>query len=172
MANLNVAIVRPASKTGPKPKSIFERFARHIVIDPHTNCWLWTASKSRAGYGKMGVDGALVGAHRIAYELAHGSIPDDLHICHHCDTPACVNSTHLFAGTHKENMLDKIAKGRQGQTGAKGEANGGAKLTAVDVAAIRSAYTGRYGSNLALQRQYGVSEDTIRRVVKITYWKD
>jgi hypothetical protein len=51
-------------------------------------------------------------AHRVAYELAVGPIPEGKHICHTCDTPACVNPKHLYVGDPATNGRDRAARGR------------------------------------------------------------
>lgn len=81
-------------------------------VDRSGDCWLWTASKTARGYGKLRVDGKQAYAHRVAYELTNGAIPDGLVICHHCDNPPCCNPAHLFMGTQGDNMRDRDAKGR------------------------------------------------------------
>ena len=87
-------------------------------------CWLWQAGCDRDGYGKCRVHGFTERrAHRIAYMLAHGPIPDDLWVLHTCDTPRCCNPAHLFLGTVADNNADMIAKGRD----ARGERSGARK---------------------------------------------
>lgn len=73
-------------------------------------------------YGVFLVNGRSINAHRFAYQIAHGPVPDDMFVCHRCDNPPCVNPAHLFLGTHVDNMQDMISKGRgwwqQGAGGA------------------------------------------------------
>ena len=67
-------------------------------------CWLWTAGRRHKGYGEFWVSGALVPAHRFAYELLVGPIPEGLELDHLCRVHPCVNAGHLEPVTHQENM--------------------------------------------------------------------
>lgn len=82
-----------------------------------TPCWLWLAAKDRYGYGKAasGVRSRFIGAHRKAWMLTRGAIPDGANVLHHCDNPPCVNSDHHFTGSKKDNSRDMGNKGRQGR---------------------------------------------------------
>lgn len=84
-------------------------------------CWPWLASLlGNDGYGQFTVTtpgGASrkqlhLYAHRVAWIVTHGSIPQGLSVLHRCDTPGCCNPAHLFLGDHTDNMRDAARKGR------------------------------------------------------------
>ena len=93
--------------------SIAERFAAKYMPVTESGCWLWLGPHmSQGGYGCFRFDGKNHYAHRAAWELAYGSIPSGLHVCHRCDVPLCVNPAHLFLGTPGDNVRDCRTKGR------------------------------------------------------------
>lgn len=75
-------------------------------------CWLWLKSRNNKGYGKLRYQGKPWVAHRLAWSLERGPVPDGMFVCHHCDNPPCCNPEHLFLGTAKDNMQDALNKGR------------------------------------------------------------
>lgn len=92
-----------------------------------------------------------------------------MHVLHECDVSNCENPSHLFLGTHAENMADRDAKGRQYRP--IGEANTQAKLNASDVAMIRAAYARGGVSQGQLARQYGVSQTTVCTAISGRTWR-
>lgn len=90
-----------------------ERFWPKVDRRGATDCWLWTGYVfGSLGYGGLHLGGRPLYAHRIAWELANGAIPDGQWVLHSCDVPRCVNPAHLFLGTHTTNMQDAARKGR------------------------------------------------------------
>jgi hypothetical protein len=85
------------------------------LIEKTADCWLWSGSKDKDGYGIYHVCRVTKKSHRIAWEIAFGEIPKGLCVLHRCDNPACVRPDHLFLGTHADNVRDKHNKGRQGK---------------------------------------------------------
>lgn len=77
-------------------------------------CWIWAGYTNRDGYGRFRKFDTLVSAHRMSWELTNGEIPATKHVLHRCDNPACVNPSHLFLGTHSDNMQDMYEKKRHG----------------------------------------------------------
>jgi hypothetical protein len=117
-------------------------------------------------------------AHRVAWELAHGKVaPPRMSVCHTCDVPACVRPSHLWLGTHAENMRDRNQKGRTAkgkQTAyhgprAKGSRNGHAKLHEAEIATIRfRRQSGEHYKTIAAD--YGVTVGTIWKVTTGHSW--
>lgn len=116
--------------------SIQERFWKRVNKNgpvpahcPHLGpCWLWAGSGD-GRYGSVSVNGRVVKAHRVSFELQFGEIPAGLMVLHHCDNPACVRPSHLFSGTQSDNLKDCASKGRSGahtkpERLARGDRNG------------------------------------------------
>ena len=69
-------------------------------------CWLWIGAKNgREGYGYIGFKRHIVPAHRIAWMMKYGDIPDNMELDHICREHTCVNPEHLDLVTHRENLL-------------------------------------------------------------------
>lgn len=138
-------------------------------------CWLWTGPHDGRGYGHIGGgrrNGRALKAPRVAWELVIGPIPEGLWVLHHCDNPPCVRAdtdplrSHLFLGTHADNVADMLAKGR----GSRGEQRPGAKLTDTTVRAMRIAADG--GETMrSVARHFRVAPETARDAIQGRTWK-
>lgn len=136
-------------------------------------CWPWVGGGGHVfGYGQIwDADlGRAEGAHRVAYRLVNGAIPEDAPcIRHTCDNPPCCNPAHLVAGTQSENLGDMSARGRRGSYDRRGESNPFARLSASDVREIRARYAAGERPK-AIGRSYGVTRSCVGRIVSRQTW--
>jgi hypothetical protein len=130
-------------------------------------CWTWRGKRNRHGYGVLQAARKPLRAHRVAYELAHGSIPDGVWVLHHCDNPPCVRPDHLFLGRQAENMADAARKNRA----EYGTRRHSAVLTDDAVRVIRSRYAAGGVTQATLAREWHVSQSLINRVILHTKWR-
>ena len=80
-------------------------------VDKSGQCWDWTATIHKTGYGSFRFKGKIALAHRVAFELSKGPIPEGMQIDHTCRQRACVNPDHLRPVTNKQNQ-ENVSGGR------------------------------------------------------------
>jgi hypothetical protein len=147
-----------------------DRVRAGTVINEQTGCWEWTGHKDECGYGRIQRGDRLVRLHRESWKDANGPIPDGLCVCHRCDNPCCINLEHLFLGTHADNMRDKAEKGRVVFNPRFGEDNPCAKLTSVEVVAIKRDL--RHGvTRRALAEKHKVTVSNIDTIANGLTWR-
>lgn len=96
-------IFAPAARANLWGATHIERLFNKIDKKP-SGCWEWTGGRDGAGYGRLRIGKEFYGAHRAAYEMIRGPIPDGLSLDHLCRNPLCVNPAHLEPVTHQENV--------------------------------------------------------------------
>lgn len=131
-------------------------------------CYIFTGYTNSEGYGSFWYNKKLFKAHRFAYLLKYGPIPEGKLVCHKCDNTSCVRPKHLFIGTHLDNTRDCIKKGRI--IFKTGELHGMAFLTEEQVLKIRKLYkTGNY-TQTELAKRFGVGQNHISRIILKQAW--
>ncbi len=151
-----------------------DRFWNSVDIRGDDECWLWSGNINRPeedqrAVGQFSLDGKLYAASRVAWSLEHQrAVPDDLLVCHHCDTPRCMNiMSHTFLGTQKDNMDDAVQKGRT----ARGTGRPEAKLDDIGVLLCRHAYVNGLMGTVEMARRCGVAHSTMSYAVNGKQWK-
>ncbi len=150
--------------------SLQQRFEDKVAYEPLCGCHLWTGATSKFGYGKLNTGKNKWSlAHRVAYNLYKGSIPDDKSVLHQCDVPSCVNPEHLYLGDYKQNALDREERKRGNH--AYGVRHGRVKLKPEQVIQIRQQYATQKFSFRQLGKIYDVDGKTIADIVRNKLWK-
>ena len=138
-------------------------------VDKSGDCWVWTAYRNAGGYGRVGIRGSTTdGAHRQAWILTYGPIPDGMCVLHRCDNPPCVRPDHLFLGDNAANAADMTAKGRHACF--VGSKHPQAILTEADVVRIRSLITAG-GKQRDIAKEFGVNHRTISMINTHQIWR-
>ena len=132
-----------------------------------TKCHVWTGF-SDDGYGKFRLHNFTYRAHRIAFFIANGYLPDDLDIAHTCDNRLCVNPDHLEAKTRKENHNDRDSRNRV----ASGTKSGLSKFTKVEIFEIYQLYFYKGITILELAKRYDSKSDVIKNIVNHKSYKN
>ncbi len=155
---------------------IAERFWRHVDKSGGSDvCWPWVSGRNTDGYGifRFCIHGRMhpEGAHQVAYELTYGPIPIGKEVCHTCNNRACQNPTHLYAGTHKQNVHDAIRAGRfHPPLPLYGQDHPGAKLTNDDIHLIRPHHANDIVTMTQLATRFGVCISTISNIIHRKNW--
>lgn len=148
------------------------RFERHVISEPMSGCFLWTAATTRRGYGKFMIDYPKRKtnwlAHRVSYFLHYGLFDGNLDVLHKCDNPPCVNPRHLFLGTALDNSKDRSAKGKA--IAPMGDDHYQSKLTCADIQTVFEMRAARIGPQIIADK-FGVTYHSISDIVNRRTWR-
>ena len=170
------------------------RFWEKVSLDAPDVCWLWLGCRfAGKQYGVFRYQYKNWRAHRFAYAITHGDIPEGLLVCHACDNPACCNPDHLLLGTNANNSEDMVTRGRSlkgidivpperrargDKSGARlhpermprGERHGHSKLSDDIVRSIRLRHAAGE-SQQSIASSIGIHQTAVSRVVLRQTWK-
>lgn len=154
-------------KGEPAEKRFWEKVNKSGPVHPvlKTQCWEWAASTYTSGYGQFWTGEDLVSAHRYAYTLEYGSIPDGVILLHICDNPACVRSDHLRPGTNADNTADMISKGRAPRPRG-GKRRGNNAFTDEQAKELREEFARTDISIVDFAKMHDVHPDTMWKLIK------
>jgi hypothetical protein len=141
-----------------------KRFLESFVVSC-VGCWEWSKRTHEKGYGVFHLKGKLEQAHRAAWIIINGPIPEGLYVLHKCNNRKCVNPDHLYLGTHQDNMNDMVRDKRSNKP--YGERNGKSKITTEQAKRIKESP----GSPMVISREMMVSIHIVRDIKRGITWK-
>lgn len=150
------------------------RFWSNVGRKDSDDCWPWTRSRNKDGYGRFRLNGKTEQAHRVVWTLSNGSIPElfeglPTQILHSCDNPPCCNPRHLFPGNRLTNMADSAAKGRSAGFTRKGELHPKVLIANFQAKEIKERH--QKGETLnQIAEIYGISVSAVGRICSGKRW--
>lgn len=157
-----------------KDKDVNRFWSKVNITANKDKCWNWVAGKRRRGYGRFSLqiaankDRGYV-ATRVSYFINNNIDPLDQVVCHSCDNPSCVNPSHLFLCTEKDNTFDMMEKGRGKKQFLGGSNHSGSKLTEEMVLSIRDDYSSG-STQKSIASLYNVDSSLISKIISRKYW--
>lgn len=159
-------------------QALQDRIAKRV--QPQSECLVWQGATDKDGYGQIQVDGRLQKVHRVMWFVSHGPIPKGMVVRHVvCDNPPCCRVDHLALGTNADNSADMVRRGRQNsprgdrhglrlhpEAAPRGEHNGHAKLTDLQVEEIRRAYETGMRTQKQIAAEFGIGQSQVGRIVR------
>jgi len=154
-------------------KGIRRRFWSKVNKKCESGCWEWMGA-IRNGYGCMKINKKTVDVHRLSWIIFHKNIPESLWILHRCDNHKCVNPSHLFLGTHSDNMQDMCSKGRHyfQRNPSSARKNSICKLRKNEIIQIRKLYKINKYTLKELGQIFHVSFTNVSQIVNFKTWKE
>ena len=133
------------------------------------SCIIKVSCTTRTRYARSTLNGQRDSAHRNAWRIRYGEIPDGMCVLHHCDNPPCVNPAHLFLGTQADNIRDMMLKGRNRYKAHLGSTNPNATVSrSVVYAVLRDSNAGMIETELV--KKHGVSKGTVNNIRSGKHW--
>lgn len=152
----------------PVPKKYtteqLRRFWSKIDKTGKNDCWLWTGSKTKGGYGQVCIDGRKYYVTRVMLAL-HGLYSNKLEVCHSCNIRNCCNIKHLRFDTHISNQADQVKAG----TRAQGSQIVQSKLIETDIPIIRKLTETMTQTEVA--KIFGIGKKAVGAIITGIRWK-
>jgi hypothetical protein len=139
-----------------------------VSINGRDECWPWTGAVFRSGYGQFTLNSRKhITASRYSFLIHGGILSSEQFALHTCDNPPCCNPRHLFAGTKKDNNMDRARKGRSNPQ--RGEDHFRALLNHDLVVQIRTLHSvGKTPSEIS--RAFSLDQSHVNKVIKRKLW--
>jgi transposase-like protein len=136
-------------------ESLRKRFNDKVHVTD--GCHFWRGASRGVGYGCIKIEGKVVDAHRVAWVLANGQVPEGMFVLHSCDHRSCVNPVHLRLGSAADNAHDAVNRGRMGGSNRV--------LSYAQAEHIRALYELGNTTIAALATEFGVGDETVRKII-------
>jgi len=137
------------------------------TVKQENGCVEWTGSVARNGYGQIRRNGRLITVTRLVMHFTSGfDLDSKLNVLHKCDNPKCINKDHLYTGTAKDNVNDKVSRKRH----TYGHKVWKAKLSDGDIPKIFEMHKSGMGKR-EIARHFNIAYSSIWRILNKQAWK-